>query len=203
MDNKNRFSAYNMDIISSHVVQQKQSEFEIAQRSLFEQCGVPPSSKVSNIIFTVLDKETHVLVATRRFDNNRLQIPGGKGKEGELFFETGIRETTEEVGIDITQIASAMYICTTFLPYINGNSVSLLGTILTFVPSENVARAYLPPGREAISSGPWHWESYAKMIDKSMRKNGIHHTTALRFSNSEIKKQMQLFLSTVNAPRIF
>lgn len=203
MEEKRQFCAQNPNIVSASVIKRIQRDYDSARIHLEHETGKYVIPKVSNAIFTVIDDSTHILVATRKVDHDNIQIPGGKCEHGERLIDTALRETWEETGLDITENASGIHICTSFVPFVKDDFATIMGTTLTFIPPEYIQSVYLTPQEEARLSGPWHWIPYAILRDKSQRNNKIHYSTAMRLRDPQTYKQIQVFLKSMKAPKIF
>ena len=134
--------------------------------------GVPryqPPPEWGTGAFVIVRNEAGEVLWVKRRDMDVWNLPGGRADEMEAPWETAVRETKEETGLDVTlDDLSGVYL----KPAVNGHAPHMIfaftGTILggRLTRNEEAADfAYFAPGAEPENSLPKHIERVADAVN--------------------------------------
>lgn len=132
--------------------------------------------------FCVIRNEAEAVLWVKRTDYDAWNLPGGSGEEGEAPWDTAVRETKEETGLDVNLTnLSGVYLYNDKRHVIFVFEATTSGGTLQTGP-ESAAFAHFTPGQEPPNSIPQHIERVADTVDDP-------HQTTFRFQSSLVKTE--------------
>jgi ADP-ribose pyrophosphatase YjhB (NUDIX family) len=115
--------------------------------------------------FVIIRNEAGQVLWVKRRDYDVWNLPGGQSNSSEAPWDTAVRETKEETGLNVRPVdLSGVYVKSEPLSLIFAFTAAVMGGALQLNP-EAADFAYFEPGQEPANSLPKHLERVADAVD--------------------------------------